>query len=380
MKDSSECYNATYGIKEWVCDIECQPIYYEDCLRGYKNLCPACYAAKEETFTYPCQDSFCIGDETISLTGGQVAGHYRNLAEKPDWTFPPVRCTACRDWLRNAKQQKRDCISCGWTYVYPVGLMKRIKKTEGDPAELGPKYCPKCARMTAEERSRFVNYRATQAEFRRNTIERWHKKAALPHAIGFIDPLSGVRTLRDPNGLLGRMLHNAKVLRGQRPASLYKGPFQLVHKVPIEEDRTTVTIDVITLPTSAALPLNARVSAKDIEQYKHDFHKEDKTRYGHLAKHLTDFRPQEATVEQSLLKSETVLNSTDATRVVTLVNTKNGNIVRVDVLSSRCVVTRPDGYIVTQYPLSKGRQTSPSIAVSKIESKIAGDEWSPVYA
>jgi hypothetical protein len=173
------------------------------------------------------------------------------------------------------------------------------------------------------------------------------------------------------------MLHNAAVLQGERPDGLQKGPFQLIHKVPVEEERTAAKVEILVLPTSAALPLHARVSAQDIVQYKRDPHRQDGTRYGHFSKHLAEFQPPEASVEEALLNSEKVLHSTDATRVVTMVNNDNGNIVRVDVRSSRCVVTRPDGYVVTQYPLSRGGRISPSIAVAKIERKLASDAWRP---
>ncbi len=339
MKETSECYNTGLGIREWSCEDECDPVYSQGDVIGYKNICPTCYDKRDAQFTYPCQDKFCYGDETILLRGSQVVGHYRNMAEKPEWTFPPVRCGVCRDWLRNAKQTKRTCGACGWTFIYPVGLMKRLKKTEGDPELLGPTFCPKCTRLSTEERNRQTARRRLREESEKIHRSLWQAKQPLPDRLGSVDPSTGNRVFNDLRALIAAALPSDLSLRG------------------------------------AALSLQANISAADIQRYKQIRLSDRETRYEHLEKHLSEFRPAES-LDAALRNSAAVLACTDPARVITMLDLKTDRVVRIDLTDSRCVIAERSGDLVTQYPLgNRSGETSPGIAAGKVANKISNGDW-----
>ncbi|MCX6808240.1 MAG: hypothetical protein NTW50_01050 [Candidatus Berkelbacteria bacterium] len=197
LKDDPRCYHADYGIKEWQCDGDAVARYdREGNLRGYTSLCSTCWDIREQIFEYPCQDKYCLGDNTIRLKGSQVAGHYRNMSEKSDWIFPPLRCPACKKWLENVGQTKKPCEACGRTFVIPKGRLIQAKKFEGNPTTHGPKFCRSCEEKTDEERRNLIAKR----EARKKAVASCEKLMKLglkrDDAFRFIDPKTGELDLK----------------------------------------------------------------------------------------------------------------------------------------------------------------------------------------
>lgn len=360
------CCNSEYGIEQWKCEGNAEEIYNSRGFVGYRKRCSACRVNFDATFDFgKCRDSHCVGDGTIKLSGSQVAGEYRNKSEDASYCFPPIRCRACSTWLKEAKQDKRKCDSCGNTFIYTAGLKKRNKKEVGDPEVNAPRFCPGCASLSASERENKVALRRTKAEaIKRSTTN--YRKAQMPkHRV--MDSIKGPRRVNEANKLVNIWAKNARTLhvKDETPAIQFMG-FELAKDRPAEY-KQTAPLTVTSVPTP--------VKIGDLKGT-------------HPIDHLHQFRPPESLADFQR-KNEEVLKSTNKDKVIQLVHTKNsknpGAIVKIDIETGRCVIARTQpspGKLSTAFPIFRkddmSFNTTPAYTLNRIGDKMNRGLWEMV--
>lgn len=338
LKDDPACYNASYGIKEWDCDGPAEGVYdSQGGLTGYRGLCPTCWDVRAQEFEYPCHDSHCFGDQIIRLKGSQVAGHYRNMSEKSNWTFPPIRCEACREWLRNVEQAKKACDACGQIFVVGAGHFKYVKKHVGDPVVHSQRFCPRCDRLTEEERSTLV--------YKRNMVVGRYKEQSrrFRHAMRFRDAMLLIQSDISSELLAENELGSRDVVKMLRPTS-----------IPPMGTKADIARYAVMKTGSRSKP--------------------GETRLEHIAAHMNGFRPPFNTVEEQLANADRVLANSNQDRVVNLVDARSGNNLKLEITTGTLVIYNSQGH-VTNYEVCRSHHGEKNAYLSYVKAKIAKGHW-----
>lgn len=359
-QDEPVCKYSDLDITLWDCEGETEEVYYGEEMIGYKTYCNTCREAKEQVFEFTCQDAHCFGDHTIRLTGGEVAFHHRKMKEG-DWTFPPLRCSACRDWLRTAGQVKSECAACKRSFVIPVGVLKNIKKYEGDPETHKPEFCPRCAAMTEEERQAMIEERQYYDKAYRELKPLFKREE---------DPVFG-----------GHMI----------PAATF---------FYVQDDRLVPSIDLILTNIAAEAlsnlldqepnPMPARSGPADVAFYKSsttnelqswvdprgNFHiqRDEKsnpvtvrvTREQHFLKHKDEFNPKVDSPEEVLKIADKIVTCNEKGRIANFNDTKNNTMIKVDLKTGHMVAFAKDtGHYLSVRPMVAFTATPDPIDLTK---------------